>query len=91
MVVSYDPLYFCGICCDFSIFISNFVDLILLPLFLDESGLCFVYFIYLLKEPAFSFVDFGYGLLCFFCIYFCPNFNDLFPSNKPGVLPFFFF
>ena len=37
-VVSYDPLYFCVVCCDFSIFISNFVDLILLPLFLDESG-----------------------------------------------------
>ena len=32
-----------------------------------------VYFIYLLKEPAFSFVDFCYGLLCFFFIYFCPK------------------
>ena len=26
------------------------------------------------KEPAFGFVDFCYGLFCFFCIYFCPNF-----------------
>ena len=26
MVVSYDPLYFCVVCCDFSIFISNFAD-----------------------------------------------------------------
>ena len=51
-------LYICVVCCDFSIFISNFVDLILLPFFLDESGGLFVYFIYLLKEPAFSFVDF---------------------------------
>ena len=34
---------------------TPFLDLILLPLFLDESVL-FVYFIYLLKEPAFSFV-----------------------------------
>ena len=25
-VVSYDPLYFCVVCCDLSIFISNFVD-----------------------------------------------------------------
>ena len=25
MVVSYDPLYFCVVCCDFSIFVSNFV------------------------------------------------------------------
>ena len=31
MVVSYDPLCFCVVCCDFSILISNFVDLILLP------------------------------------------------------------
>ena len=26
IVVSYDPLYFCVVCCDFSIFISNFAD-----------------------------------------------------------------
>ena len=45
-----------------------------LPLFLDESGQWFVNFIYPFKEPAFGFVDFCYGLLCFFCIYFCPNF-----------------
>ena len=38
IVVSHDPLYFCVVCCDLSIFISNFVDLIFLPLFLDESG-----------------------------------------------------
>ena len=31
-------LYFCVVSCDFSISISNFVDLILLPFFLDESG-----------------------------------------------------
>ena len=35
---SSDPLHFCVVCCDFSIFISNFVDLILLSLSLDESG-----------------------------------------------------
>ena len=38
IVVSYDPLYFCVVCCDLSIFISAFIDLIFLPLFLDESG-----------------------------------------------------
>ena len=38
MVVFYDPVYFSVVCCDFSIFISNFVDLILLPFFLDEFG-----------------------------------------------------
>ena len=36
-VVFYDPLYFCVVCCDLSIFTSNIVDLILLPLFLYES------------------------------------------------------
>ena len=33
-----NPLYFCVVCCDLSIFVSNFIDLIFLPLFLDESG-----------------------------------------------------
>ena len=37
VVVSYDPLYFRVVCCDLSIFVSNFVDLVLLPLFLNES------------------------------------------------------
>ena len=32
------PLYFCVVCCDLSIFISNFIDLIFLSLLLDESG-----------------------------------------------------
>ena len=31
-------LDFCVVCCDFSIFISNFVDMIIFPLFLYESG-----------------------------------------------------
>ena len=38
VVVSYDTLYFCGVRCNFSFFISNFIDLSPLPLFLDESG-----------------------------------------------------
>ena len=45
--------------------------------------------IYLLKEPAFTFVDFCYSLLCFFFTYFCPNFYAFFPSTNPGVLPLF--
>ena len=28
---------------------------------------------------------FFYGLLCFFCIYFCPNFKDFFPSTNLGL------
>ena len=31
--LSYNPLYFCIVCCNLSFFISNFVDLILLSLF----------------------------------------------------------
>ena len=38
IVVSYDPLYSCVVCSDFSVFISKVFDLILLPFFLDESG-----------------------------------------------------
>ena len=34
VVVSYNPLYFCSVSCDFSFFISNFIDLSPLPLFL---------------------------------------------------------
>ena len=33
-----NPLYFCFVCCNLSFFISNFVDLVLLSFFLDESG-----------------------------------------------------
>ena len=34
IIVSYNPFYFCTVCCNLSFFISNFVDLILLSLFL---------------------------------------------------------
>ena len=60
IVVSYDPLYFCVVCCDFSIFISNFVDLILLPFFL-ANGLS-ILFIFsknqLLVQLIFAIVSF---------------------------------
>ena len=35
VVVSYDPLYFRVVCCNLSIFVSNFVNLVLLSLFLS--------------------------------------------------------
>ena len=38
LIVPYGPLYFCVFCCNFSILISTFVVLIILPLFIDESG-----------------------------------------------------
>ena len=34
VVISYDALYFCSVHCNFSVFISNFVDLSPLPLFI---------------------------------------------------------
>ena len=34
----YNPLHFCIVRCNLSFFISNFVDLILLSFFLEESG-----------------------------------------------------
>ena len=38
ITVSYNPLYFCIVCCNLSFFISNFLDLVLLSFFLDEFG-----------------------------------------------------
>ena len=58
----YDPLYFCGVSCNFSFFISNFIDLNSL-FFLVESDQSFISFVYLLIRPTFSFID-----LCFFVI-----------------------
>ena len=37
VVISHDPLYFCSVSCYFSFFISNSIDLSLLPFSLDES------------------------------------------------------
>ena len=86
--VSYNLLYFCVVYCDFSIFISNFIDLILLPFFSWWVWLTVCLFCYLLKEPAFTSVDLCYSLLCLFFTYFCTDFYDFFPSVNFGV--FFF-
>ena len=73
-----------------SVVISPFSFLILFysSFFLDESGQWFDYCIYLLKESAFSFVDFCYSLLCFFFTYFHSDFNYFFPSTNFGFLLF---
>ena len=63
IVVSYDCFYFCVVCCNFSIFSSNFIDLRLLLCFLDESGQQFANFIYFLKKIDFSLIDLCYCLL----------------------------
>ena len=46
------------------------------------NGLCLIY---LPKEPAFSFVEFYYSLLCLFFSYFCSDFYNLFPSANFGL------
>ena len=87
IIVSYNPLYFCIVCCSLSFFISNFVDLIPLFFFLMSlaKGLSIIY---LLKESAFSFINLYYCSFLFFFIYFCSDLYDCFPSTNFGL--FFF-
>ena len=51
----------------------------------------FYQFVYLLKEPAFNFIDLCYCFLCFYFIYFCSDLYDFFPSANFGFCLFFFF
>ena len=67
--------YFCSICCDFLFFISNFVYLGIFSPLLGASGQKSVNFVYLIKEPAFCFIDFFY---CFLNLYFTDFFSDLY-------------
>ena len=89
VLVSYNPLYFCSVSCEFSLFISIFIDLRPLPFFLDESGQGLISFVYLLRKPAFSFIDLCYCFLCFYIIYFCTDLYDFFPSTDFGFSLFF--
>ena len=43
-------------------------------------------FVYLLKEPTFSFIDLCYCFLRFYFIYFCSDLYDFFPSTDLGFL-----
>ena len=44
-------------------------------------SILFIFF----KKPAFSFVDFCYGLFSYFCIYFCPG-NTKNPQIAKAIL-----
>ena len=84
IVVSYD------LCISvWSVVISPFSFLILLIWFFSLFSwwiwLMVCYFIYLLKDPAFSFV-FCYCLLHFFFTYFCSDFYYFFSSTNFGVI-----
>ena len=78
-----------------SVVICPFSFLILLILFfsffLDESGQRFANFAYLLKEPAFSFINPYYCFFYLFFIYFCSDLYDFIPSTNFEVFLFFFF
>ena len=55
------------------------------PFFFWWVWLMVYQFFYLLKEPAFSFIDLSYWFLHFFFIYFWSEFYDFFPSANLGV------
>ena len=62
----YNPLYFCGVHCNFYFYITNFIELSHLPYFLGESGQRFTNFAYILKEPAFKFIVLYYSGCCLY-------------------------
>ena len=90
--------FFVFLCClcGFPIFISSFVDLILLSFFPDESGLLFVYFIYLPKNQLlalyiFNMVSFVSFLFQFSRLVVCDSFWPHEPQHSrlpcPSPLP----
>ena len=83
IVVSYDPLYFCGVSHNFSFLISNFIGLSSpLPFFFLMSltkGLSIIFF-NLFKEPAL--VSLIFAIVFFVSIYFCSGLSDFFPSTN---------
>ena len=82
MVISYDPLYYCGIGCDFFCFIDFGTPFYLMSL---DKGLS-IYFMFskneLLVSLIFSFV---------FSVYFIPFCSDLYDISSPTNIVFFYF
>ena len=77
IIVSYNPLYFCIVCCNLSFFISNFVDLILLFFLMSLAKGLTILLIFsknqLLVLLIFTIVSF---------ISFCSDLYDFFPSTN---------
>ena len=65
LVISYDPLYFCGFSCNFSFIISNFIDLIHLTFSWSVQLKVYKFFL-LYQRKNFNFID----LWFFICILF---------------------
>ena len=90
IVVSYDPFYFCEFCCNFSIFISDFIDLSLLLFFSGWFWLTVCQFCLSPKEQTFSFIGLCSCLFHFFFIDFISDLYDSFSStNVRGFCPSF--
>ena len=76
------------LCLYFCVVISSFSFLILLiwffsPFFLMSLANGLSIWSIFLKNQLLVLLIFCYSLLCFFFIYFCPNFYDFFPSTNP--------
>ena len=85
--LSYDSLCFSGV--HYFFFISNFIDLSPLSFLPSESGLRFINFVYLSKEPTFSSIYLCYYFLCLYFISFCSDLY-IFPSANFGFCLLFF-
>ena len=76
----YDPLYIWVVSCDF-FFISNFIESLL---FFSWGVWRFINFVYLLKEPTFTFMDLCYYFLVSYFIYFWSDLYDFLSSVDLG-------
>ena len=83
-------MYFCGASCNFSFFISDFIDLGPLSFFLDESDWRFINFVCLFKEQAVSFIDLFYCFSVRISFISAMIFMIIFPSTNFGFCLFFF-
>lgn len=81
---SYNPLYFCVVCCNHSFFISNSVGLSFLPFFLMRlADTVSILSLFSNRLPLF--------LLIFVTVFFTSYLYHFFPCTKFGRFFFFFF
>ena len=84
-IISYNPLYFCGISCNLSSVISDCVYLDLLSFFLDKTAWQLVNFIYLFQEPSPGFVDPWKCSFSLYVIKFCCDLGYSLPCTCSGL------
>ena len=91
IIVSCDPLYFCGVGCNFSLFISNFIDFGPLTFSFSLMSLAkglSVLFIFSKNQLLVSLIFAGFFCLCL--IYFYSDVYNIFPSTNFWFCLFFF-